>query len=133
MAKFLLNIVINAVAIWLTTLIVAGVQVTPYAPNNGVATALTYLFVALIFAIVNSLIGTVIKIVAFPLYILTLGLISFLINGLLLLMAGWVTSWFGFGLTVDGFWWAVLGALVMGIINWIFQIILRPQRTNSAR
>lgn len=128
MAKFLLNIVINAVAIWLTTLIVAGVQVTPYAPNNGVAMALTYLLVALIFAIVNSVIGTVIKIVAFPLYILTLGLISFLINGLLLLIVGWITSWFGFGLTVDGFWWAVLGALVISIVNWIFQIILRPQR-----
>ncbi|MCP2031272.1 putative membrane protein [Okibacterium sp. HSC-33S16] len=128
MAKFLLNIVINAVAIWLTTLIVAGVQVTPYAPNNGVATALTYLLVAFIFALVNSIIGTVIKIVAIPLYVLTLGLVSFLINGLLLLIVGWITSAFGFGLTVDGFWWAVLGALVISIINWIFQIILRPQR-----
>ena len=131
MAKFLLNIVINAVAIWLTTLIVAGVQVTPYAANNGVATALTYLLVALIFAIVNSVIGTVIKIVAFPLYILTLGLISFLINGLLLLIVDWITDAFGFGLNVDGFWWAVLGALVISIINWIFQIILRPQRRDK--
>ena len=125
--KFLLRVLINAVAIWLTTFVVAGVHVTPYQPGDILATILTYLLIGLIFAVVNGIVGTFIRIVAFPLYLLTLGLISFLVNGLLLLLVGWIMSFFGFGLEVDGFWWAVLGALVISIINAIFALLLRPQ------
>lgn len=132
MGKFLIRIVINGVAIWLTTLIVSGVHVTPY--DDGVLpTVVTYLVVGLVFGIVNAIIGTLIRIVAFPLYILTLGLISFIVNGILLLITAGVTSWFGFGLTIDGFWWGVLGALVLGIINWIFGAILKPQLNEGRR
>lgn len=127
MGGLLLRIVINAVAIWLTTLIVAGVSVTPWTGGDWVATVVTYLIVAVVFALVNSVVGTVIRIVAFPLYILTLGLISFVVNGLLLMLVAAITSLFGFGLEVDGFWWGVLGALVFAIINGIFNLILRPQ------
>jgi putative membrane protein len=130
MGGLLLRIVINAVAIWLTTLIVAGVSVTPWAEGDWVATIVTYLLVAVIFALVNSVVGTFIRIVAFPLYILTLGLISFLVNGLLLMLVAAITSLFGFGLEVDGFWWGVLGALVFAIINGIFNLILRPSRSS---
>ncbi|MET0481199.1 MAG: phage holin family protein [Mycetocola sp.] len=133
MARFLLRVVINAVAIWLTTFIVAGVDVTPYPPGDTLAVVLTYLLIAVIFAIVNSIVGTFIKIVAFPLYILTLGLISFLVNGLLLLLVEWIMSLFGFGLQTDGFWWAVLGALVISIINGIFALLLRPQLKDRRR
>lgn len=132
MGGLLLRIVINAVAIWLTTLIVSGVTVTPWASGDWVATVVTYLVVAVVFALVNSIVGTIIRIVAFPLYILTLGLISFIVNGLLLMLAASITSLFGFGLRVDGFWWGVLGALVFAIINGIFNLILRPQ-TRSKR
>jgi putative membrane protein len=132
MGKFLIRIVINGVAIWLTTLIVAGVHVTTY--DDGILpTVVTYLVVGLVFGIVNAIIGTLIRIVAFPLYILTLGLISFIVNGILLLITAGVTSWFGFGLTIDGFWWGVLGALVLGIINWIFGAILKPQLNEGRR
>lgn len=133
MARFLLRVVINAVAIWLTTFIVAGVDVTPYPPGDVLAVVLTYLLIAFIFAIVNGVIGTLIRIVAFPLYILTLGLISFLVNGLLLLLVEWIMSPFGFGLQTDGFWWAVLGALVISIINGIFALLLRPQLKERRR
>ena len=125
--KFVLRVIINAVAIWLTSFIVAGVHVTAYTPDDLLATVLTYLLIGLIFAVVNGFVGTFIRIVAFPLYILTLGLISFIVNGLLLLLVGWIMSFFGFGLEIDGFWWAVLGALVISIINAILALILRPQ------
>lgn len=125
--KFLLRVLINAVAIWLTSLIVAGVHVTPYPPGDVTASVLTYLLIGLIFAVVNGVVGTFIRIVAFPLYILTLGLISFIVNGLLLLLVGWIMSFFGFGLEIDGFWWAVLGALLISILNAIFALLLRPQ------
>lgn len=133
MVRFLLRVVINAVAIWLTTFIVAGVDVTPYPPGDTLAVVLTYLLIALIFAIVNSVVGTLIRIVAFPLYILTLGLISFIVNGILLLLVQWILSPFGFGLQIGGFWWAVLGALVIAIINGIFALILRPQLKERRR
>ena len=126
MRRFLVRLVINAVALWLTTLIVAGVSVVSYLPGDVLATILSYLLVALIFGIVNGIIGNLIRIVAFPLYILTLGLIALLVNGLLLLLVAWISSVTGFGLEVDGFWWGVLGAVVLGLLSWIISIILRP-------
>ncbi|MDZ4044597.1 MAG: phage holin family protein [Rhodoglobus sp.] len=128
---FVLRVLINALALWLTTLIVAGVSVVPFAPGGTLETVLTYLLVALVFGIVNGVIGNFIRIVAFPLYILTLGLISLIVNGLLLLLVAWISSLTGFGLTVDGFWWGVLGALVLGLISWLIGILLRPLMKKS--
>lgn len=130
MARFLIKLVVNAVALWVTTLIVAGVRVDPYAPDT-VAVILTYLLIALIFGFVNGVIGTIVRIVAFPLYVLTLGLVSFIVNGLLLLLVAWISELLGFGLVVDGFWWGVLGALVLGIISWIFGVLVRPLNNSS--
>jgi putative membrane protein len=124
--RFVVKLLINAFALWLTTLIVSGVHVTAWQPGSGWATFWTYLLIALIFGIVNGIVGTVLRIVAFPLYLLTLGLFALIVNGVLLLLVGWVSSWFGFGLTVDGFWWGVLGALVLGLISWIVGLVFRP-------
>jgi len=122
----IVRLLINAVALWLTTLIVAGVRVVAFEPGGTLELVLTYLLVAVIFGLVNGIVGNFIRIVAFPLYILTLGLISLIVNGLLLLLAAWLSSLFGFGLVVDGFWWGVLGALVLGILNSLIGILLRP-------
>ncbi len=122
----IVRLLINAVALWLTTLIVGGVRVEPFEPGGTLEVVLTYLLVAVIFGLVNGIIGNFIRIVAFPLYILTLGLISLIVNGLLLLLAAWLSSLLGFGLVVDGFWWGVLGALVLGILNSLIGILLRP-------
>ncbi|WP_295127673.1 phage holin family protein [uncultured Leifsonia sp.] len=123
--RFLLKVIINAVALWLTTFIVSGVTVVPYA-QDGTATVLTYLLVALIFGVVNAVVGTVVRVITFPLYILTLGLISFVVNALLLLLVSWISSLMGFGLHVDGFWAGLWGALVLGIIGWLIGLIFRP-------
>ena len=126
---FLLRVVVNAFAIWVVTLIPAlGVTVIAFPPAETLQLVLTLLAVALVFALVNTIIGTVIKIVAFPLYILTLGLISFLINGLLLVIAAWFTHWWSWGLRVEDLWHGILAAIVISLINWIFGIILRPQK-----
>jgi putative membrane protein len=125
MRRFLVRLVINAVALWLTTFIVAGVHVRSYATGE-VALVLTYLLVALVFGIVNGVIGNLIRIVAFPLYILTLGLISLIVNALLLLLVAWLTGFIGFGLVIDNFWAGFWGAIVLAIIGWLMGIILRP-------
>ena len=97
--RFIIRVIVNAFAIWVVTLIPALMTVvTPFAPGETLQLVLSLLVVAAVFAIVNSIIGTVIKIVAFPLYILTLGLISFLVNGLLLMITAWFTQWWGWGL-----------------------------------
>ncbi len=115
-----------AFAMWLTTLIVAdGVQVVPYA-SDTLAVVLTYLLVALIFGFVNSVVGNFIRIVAFPLYILTLGLIALVVNSLLLLLVSAISSVIGFGLVVNGFWWGVLTSIVLGLISWVLGIMFRP-------
>ncbi len=124
--RLFVKLLINSLALWLTTLIVAGVHVVPFTPGGTLEIVLTYLLVAAIFGIVNAIVGNFIRIVAFPLYILTLGLISLIVNGLLLLLAAWLSSLFGFGLSVDSFWWGVLGALVLGLISWLIGILLRP-------
>jgi len=124
--RFVIRLLINALALWLTTFIVSGVHVVPYTPGGTLETVLTYLLVALIFGLVNGIIGTFIRIVAFPLYILTLGLIALLVNGLLLLLVSWISGQIGFGLRVEDFWWGVLGALVLGFISWLIGIVLRP-------
>lgn len=129
--RFFVKVILNAFALWLMTLILAGhVHVIPFGPQWW-QNVLTYLLLALVFGIVNAVVGTVVKIVAFPLYILTLGLISIIVNGLLLWFVHWLSTLVGFGLTVvpgwpDGFWWGVLAALVLGVISWILGLVFRP-------
>lgn len=126
---FLIRVVVNAFAIWVVTLIPAlTVTVIAFAPGETLQLVITLLVVAVIFALVNTIIGTVIKLLAFPLYILTLGLISLVINGFLLWLTAWITSGWGWGLRVEQFWWGVVAALIISLINWIFGIILRPKR-----
>ena len=105
----------------------------PVPPGETLQLVLTLLIVAAIFALVNTLIGTVIKVLAFPLYILTLGLIGLVINAFLLWLTAWITSGFGWGLTVGDFWWGVLAALIISVINGIFGFILRPQKKTARR
>ena len=126
MPKFLISTITNAIALWLTTLIVAGTHVTPYQEGDPLAVVLTYLLLGLLFGVVNGVIGTAIKIVAFPLYLLTLGLIALIVNGLLFLLVAWISGLLGFGLSVDGFWWGVLGALLMALFSWVIGLVLRP-------
>jgi putative membrane protein len=125
--RFFVRLVINALALWLTTFLVAGVHVNAFGDQSVVPTVVTYLLVAFVFGLVNGIVGTLIKIVAFPIYILTLGLVSFLVNGLLLLLVSWIsTDIIGFGLQVDNLGWGILGALVLAILAWLIGIVLRP-------
>ncbi|OIH95875.1 MULTISPECIES: phage holin family protein [unclassified Curtobacterium] len=124
--RFLVRLVVNAVALWLTTLIVPGVTVHAFGDQGTVATVLTYLLVAFVFGLVNAVIGTIIRIVAFPLYVLTLGLISFVVNAVLLLIVAGISEAFGFGLDVDSFGWGIVGAFVLAVFAWLIGLFVRP-------
>ncbi|GAB3603341.1 phage holin family protein [Microbacterium aureliae] len=126
---FIVRILVNAFAIWIVTLIEPlRVSVIPFQPGETLQLVLTLLLVALIFALVNALIGTVIKVLAFPLYILTLGLIGLVINAFLLWLTGWITEFWSFGLRVEDFWLGLVAALIITLINWLFGLILRPKK-----
>jgi putative membrane protein len=126
MGRLLLRLLINAAALWLTTLILGNhLYIQPY-DKGPVAFILTLLLVAAVFGIVNAIIGGIVRIVALPLYILTLCLISLIVNGLLLLLAAWLSGLGGFGLHVENFGWGILGALVLGILAWLIGVLLRP-------
>ncbi|MGO1412191.1 MULTISPECIES: phage holin family protein [unclassified Microbacterium] len=126
---FIIRVVVNAFALWVVSLIgFLRVTVTPFGDGGTVELLLTLAAVAAIFAIVNTVVGTVIKIVAFPIYLLTLGLITFVVNGFLLWLTAWITSGFGWGLAVEDFWRGVAAAILISIINAVFGVILRPQR-----
>ncbi len=124
--RFLVRLVVNAVALWLTTLIVSGVTVTPFGSGDTTATVLTFLLVAFVFGLVNAVIGTIIRIVAFPLYILTLGLISLIVNAVLLLIVAGISDAIGFGLEVESFGWGIVGAFVLAVFSWLIGLVVRP-------
>lgn len=127
--SFLIRVIVNAFSIWVVTLIpILQVGIVAFEPGETLQLVLTLLVVAAIFAVVNSIIGTLIKIVAFPLYVLTFGLISFVVNGFLLWLTAQITSLFGWGLSVEHFGWAIVAAIIISIINAILGGILRPQR-----
>jgi putative membrane protein len=127
--RFVVRIVVNAFAIWVVTLLPAlQVTVVPFAPGETLQLVLTLLLIAVIFAIVNTIVGSVVRVLAFPIYILTLGLFSLIVNGFLLWLTAWLTHWWQWGLRVEDFWWGVLAALLISIINWFFGVILRPRK-----
>lgn len=126
MTQLLTRTALTALALWATTAIVPGVRVVPFPGDEPLSSIVTMLFAALIIAVVNALFGTVLKVLSIPLYIVTLGLWSFVLNALLLWLAALVSSWFGWGLAIDRFWWsAVLGAIVLGFVNWALGLLTR--------
>jgi len=135
MGRLLLRLVTVSIALWLVTLILApNVEVISWSsPDDTGAYIVTLVLVALVFGLVNAIIGNFIRIVAFPLYILTLGLISLVVNGLLLVLVAWIGSLVGYGLVIESFWWGVLGALLLGVISWFVGILLRPLTRSTKR
>jgi|SRR5690625_3825969 len=126
--RSLARILVTAFALWLTTLIVGGSGANGiWIDQFGTDTfglVFTFIVVAFIFAIVNMTIGAVVRVVSIPLRILTLGLFGIIINGFLLVIVGWISDLIGFGLRVDGFWWAVLGAIVLAIATALINAVL---------
>jgi len=134
MRRFVLSTVINAIALWVTTAVGIGVTLIangqPLTAGGGNVWGFlaTLVVTAAVFGLVNGTIGTVVRIIAVPLYILTLGLLALVVNALLLLFVSWLSSFVGFGLQVEGFWSGFWGAIILGIVSWLLGLLLRPVR-----
>ncbi|KAB1910761.1 phage holin family protein [Micromonospora sp. AMSO31t] len=121
---FLIRLAITAVALWITTLVVPGVEVTG---RNGANTALTLIVVALIFGVVNAVLKPVIKVFGCVFYLLTLGLFALVVNALLFLLTDWIAGVLRLPFHVDGFWAAFWGAIVMAVVSWLISVVV-PDR-----
>lgn len=89
------------------------------------------LILALIFGVVNGLLRPVLKLLTCPLILLTLGLWTLVINAGLFWLTGWVGQYFDVGFKVNGFWPAVLGGLVVGLITAVLSLLLRDELKRS--
>lgn len=114
MGKFLLRVIINAIAIAITASLLPGIHVV----NRDLG---TLLIIGLIFGLINALLKPILSFLTCPFIIITLGLFIFVINGALLLLTANLS---GGRLTIDSFWWAVGGGIVMGIVGLIMETLL---------
>jgi len=120
MNKFIIRLLINGVALYLAVLIVPGISVAEDS-------AVTYIWLALIFGILNALLKPILKFLTCPLILLTLGLFTLLINTGLFQLTGWLANQFDIGFFVPTFGDAFLGAIVVSVVSMIFEIIFRDE------
>jgi putative membrane protein len=114
-------VVVNALALAAAAWLLDGIDV---AGDTTTDEAITLVLVALIFGVVNAVVEPIVKILSIPFIILTLGLFLIVINALMLMLTDWISGLFDLGFTVDGFWTAVLGGIIITIATWILEAVL---------
>lgn len=136
MVRFALNTMFNAIGLWIVTMVIGAVKLAPYGGDSFWTRVGSYILVAMIFGLVHAIIGPIIKILSAPLYILTFGLINFVINGALLLFVAWLSQAIGSpifsidgftseGLAISSLGWAILASLIMSIISGIGRAVFK--------
>lgn len=120
MTRFIIKVVINAVAVY-----AAVALLTPHiqAQSNDY---LAYLLLGLIFGLINAILRPLVVLLTCPLIILTLGLGTLLINTALFALTGWIGSQYGVGFTVESFWYALIGALIVSVVSLVLNGIFNP-------
>ena len=123
MSKFFLRWFINAVALYAAVALVPGIH-----PQTSSTNWLAFIWLALIFGLLNALLRPLLKILTCPLIILTLGLFTLLINTFLFWQAGIVGTNYHIGFTVDGFWPAFLGGLVVTVVSVVLTTVFKDEK-----
>ena len=124
--KLILRIVINAIAIWATSLLLSGFE---FSGN-----VLNLVIVAIVFGLINAIIRPVVKLLTLPINIVTLGLFTLVINTLML----WLTVWVSGSLSLEGgmfqsFFDAFLGAIIISIISTILGWFLPDDKDSKKK
>ena len=128
MKKILIRLAINAVALYAAVAILEGKGITPQSENW-----LSFVWLALIFGLVNAIIKPMLIVMSCPLLILTLGLGTLVINTLMFLMAGWIGTQFHIGFTVDTFWVGFLGAIIVSIVSFILTGLFKDELNSRSK
>jgi len=112
MRKIILKWLVNTLALLVTTYFVKGIHI------RGVS---SLILAAALLGILNALIRPILLILTFPITIITLGLFTLIINGAML----WFVSLMIKGFVIQGFWPAIIGALIVSLVSWLFNWLIR--------
>jgi putative membrane protein len=118
--NFLIRVVVNALALGVACWLFDDI----YVSGTSTEKFWTLLGVGVIFGFVNAIVAPIVKLLSLPFIVLTLGLLIFVINALMLMLTGWIADQVGLDFHVDGFWTAVWGAIVISIASWLFSAVL---------
>lgn len=122
---FIVRVLVNMAALWVATRLVSGVTFTGgWLPFAGVA---------VVFGVVNTIVGGITKVLTFPIIIVTLGIFLLVINGLMLWLTSRISDALGLGFHVSGFWPAFWGALVVSIVGTVLRWVVPDPRTPDHR
>jgi putative membrane protein len=122
--RILIRLLATAVALAVATAAVPGIELTTASLESKV---LTLIVVALIFGVVNAVLKPIVKTVGCVFYLLTLGLIGLVVNGLLLWLASYVAGKLKLPFHITGFWPAFWGAIIVGLVGWLLGILVRDR------
>jgi putative membrane protein len=113
LAAFLIRWVFLAAAFAITSWLLSGMDV-----SGGVW---AYFWVSALFGIANALLGTILRIITFPLTVVTLGLFSLIVTAIMLS----ITDALSDNLTIDEFWWtAIWAAVILAVVSAVFELLL---------
>ena len=123
---------VSAAALGVATWAVSGIELLA---GSGWSRVGTLLAVAVIFGLVNAVLKPLIKVVGCAFYVLTLGLIALVVNGLLLWLTSVIAGDLKLPFHVTGFWPAFWGAIIVGLVSWILNLLIgdNPPGTTSRR
>lgn len=126
--RILIKIIVNALALWASTLL-PGVSLGHGSVGHKIV---SLLIVAVIFGIINAVLKPIIKVVGCGFYILTLGLISLVVNALLFLLTGYLAGKLNLDFHVDGFWAGFWGAIIVAVVGFILHVIIPDPKKGRA-
>ena len=119
-----IQLLINAAALYVAQLLVDGVDFDFSIENAWLQFAL----VALIFGLINTFVKPVLRLLTLPITMATLGLFLLVLNALLLLLVGWISSELGLAFTVDGFLPAILGSIIISLVGLLLSMVIGAGR-----
>jgi putative membrane protein len=118
--RIIIRLIINAVALYAAVAILNGTYLFPSTDNW-----LDFVWLALIFGLINAIIRPIVMALSCPIIVLTLGLGTLLVNMAMFWLAGLIGNQFGVGFTVNGLLGAFLGALIVSVVSFILSAIFR--------
>src|SRR3954471_6577281 len=125
MKNLIIKLLANAVALAVASWVVGGITLQGATTGRRI---LTLLIVAAIFGVVNAVVKPIAKLLSLPFIILTLGLLIFVINALMLMLTSAIAGGIGLGFHVDGFGTALLGCLFLMVATWLLELLLPDDR-----
>ena len=126
--RFVIRTLVTALALWVAELILDGISVSG---SSAWANAATLIAVAIIFGLVNAIIKPIVKVLGRFFYIITLGLIAFVVNALLFLLVDWLAGLLNLPFHVDGFWPAFWGAIIVAVVSWAINLVIPDPDTTT--